>query len=263
MSEQVFAPRFRLISVIVLSTFVLIIAAATLIGVWTIQGKVSTAGVAVLRGLDQSAQVLRNGIAGMDIGLVKLEETTGKIETASSQIAQQVSDQGVALTLLPEVWEQEFTATAKSVQEIYSSIEALLATIYDTMRAFDNIPFIEAPAKGLAAVSKLQAEMDQLTALADGFRADIRDFRLATATGITKITTTTSNINMKVIDIRAELGSIDGDLNRFQVQSRKYQEQLPVLLIIFSVLVTLLTAWVGYQQVVMIRRAVQSYRLPR
>jgi hypothetical protein len=256
-----FSPRFRLITVIVISTLVLIISAVTLIGVWTIQGKVSSAAVAVLRGLDQSAQVLSSGIAGIDTGLVKVEETTGKIETTSSQIAQQVSDQGVALALLPELWEQELTTTVKSVQEIFSSIEALLNTIYDTMRAFDNLPFIEAPAKGLSAVSKLQGEMEQLAALADDFRADIRAFRLATATGITRVTTTANNLNMKVYDIRNELDLIDGELQRIQVQSKRFQEQLPVLLFFFSVLITFLTTWVGYEQIVIINRAIRSYRL--
>lgn len=255
------SPRFRLIFVITLSTFVLIVSAATLAVVWVVQGKISATAVAMLRGFDQSAQVLRNGVARIDTGLVKLEETTGKIEIASTQLAQSVSDRGVALTLLPETLEQEITTSVNSVQEIFSTIEDLLQAIYDTMRAIDNLPFIEAPAKGLDAVNKLQGEIEQLVALADGLRANIRAFRLSAATGVTRITTTASNLNSQVLDTRVELSLIGEDLERIQVQSRHYQKQLPVLLIFFAVLITFVTAWVGYTQIMMITRAVGSYRL--
>jgi chromosome segregation ATPase len=254
------SPRIRLISMISISSLVLLICLAAVVQIWLVKGKVAAASIKMLQAMDESASVVSNITTRVDTGLAKIADVSGKIESASSQLAQNVDDRGVVLTLLPEAREQELTAAVTSVQEDFAAIKELLKAVNEAIQAFNSLPFIELPVKGLAAIETLESRIEQLTVLVDGVKADIHAFRSGTAGRISKITASVSDLNMQLANIRSNLQLVDSELENIQVQSRELQELLPSLLTSIAVMVTLLAAWVGYSQIVIIERAVKTYR---
>ena len=254
------SPRIRLISMISISSLVLLICLAAVVQIWLVKGKVTDASIKMLQAMDESASMVSNIATRVDTGLAKIADISGKIESASSQLEQNVDDRGVVLTLLPETREQELTAAVISVQEDFAAIRELLKAVNETIQAFNRLPFVELPEKGLAAIETLESRIDQLTVLVDGVKADIQAFRSETAGRISKITTAASDLNMQLANIRSNLQLVDSELKSIQVQSRELQELLPTLLTSIAIMVTLLAVWVGYSQMVIIERAVKAYR---
>jgi DNA repair exonuclease SbcCD ATPase subunit len=254
------SPRIRLISMISISSLVLLICLVAVVQIWLVKGKVTDASIKMLQAMDESASMVSNIATRVDTGLAKIADISGKIESASSQLEQNVDDRGVVLTLLPETREQELTAAVISVQEDFAAIRELLKAVNETIQAFNRLPFVELPEKGLAAIETLESRIDQLTVLVDGVKADIQAFRSETAGRISKITTAASDLNMQLANIRSNLQLVDSELKSIQVQSRELQELLPTLLTSIAIMVTLLAVWVGYSQMVIIERALKAYR---
>jgi phosphomevalonate kinase len=254
------SPRIRLISMVSISSLVLLICLSAVVQLWLVKGKVAAASIIMLQAMDESASMVSNIATRVDTGLAKIADVSGKIESASSQLAQNVDDRGVVLTLLPEAREQELTAAVTSVQEDFAAIRELLKAVNEAIQAVNRLPFIELPVKGLAAIESLESRIEQLTVLVDGVKADIHAFRSGTAGKISKITASVSDLNIQLANIRSNLQLIDSELENIQVQSRKLQELLPSLMTSIAVMVTLLAAWVGYSQIVIIERAMKEFR---
>lgn len=238
-----------------ISVLVLLICIAITAGTWIVQGKVASAAVILLDAVDTSAQALRGGVDQVDNGLERIEESILSIEDTSQQLAQNVNDQGLVRLLLPEQKEQELATAAQSVQADFADIRDLLNAVNEVVQAVNNLPFVELPARGLAAIESLQDGMDRLAGRVDELRTDIQAFRSGTAARISRITTGAANLNNQVDGLRLNLAQVDSELNTIQVQSRQLQRTLPVLLILIAILLTLLAAWIAYSQVVMINRA--------
>jgi DNA repair exonuclease SbcCD ATPase subunit len=254
------SPRIRLISMISISSLVLLICLTAVVQIWLVKGKVTDASIKMLQAMDESASMVSNIATRVDTGLAKIADISGKIESASSQLEQNVDDRGVVLLLLPETREQELTAAVISVQEDFAAIRELLQAVNETIQAFNRLPFVELPEKGLAAIETLESRIDQLTVLVDRVKADIQAFRSETAGRISKITTAASDLNLQLANIRSNLQLVDSELKSIQVQSRELQELLPTLLTSIAIMVTLLAVWVGYSQMVIIERALKAYR---
>lgn len=254
------APRIRLISVISISSLVLLICIAAAIEIWIVQGKVAAASIRMLQTVDESARAIRNSATSVDTGLAKVGDVAGGIESASAQLAQNVNDRGVVLTLLPEAREQELTAAVASIQEDFAAIKELLKAVNETIEAFNRLPFIELPGKGLAAIETLESRIEQLTVRVNGIQAEIRSLRSGTAGGISKITAAVRDFNLQVVNIRSNLQLVDSELENIQVLSRDLQDLLPTLLTSIAVVMTLLAAWIGYSQIVMIEQAMKRYQ---
>ena len=243
-----------------LSVLVLLICIPATAGLWIVQGRVASTAVSLLGALDRSAQALRNGVNRVDAGLAKLGDTIETVEDASAQLAQNVNDSGLILTLLPPTKEQELTTAAQSVQEDFVAIQAFLDTATEMLQAFDNLPFINPPGMSLAAIEELQNKMDQIATLVDALKADIAEFRSGIAERISRITLATTQLNNQLDGLRSDLAHVDAELNTIQDQSRQLQDTLPRLLLLGTILLTLVATWIVYSEIVMINLAVNRLR---
>lgn len=252
--------RAQPIFVIVVSILVLSICAIVIAGTWFLEGKITSAIVAALEGVDITAQTMRNGIGRVDTGLIKFGDAVNSVEKASEELAQNINDRGLVLNLLSSDREQELTLAIESVQQDFLAIQDLLETTSEMLQMLDSIPFIDTPGKGLAAVETLQDGLNQVIDQVDVLNSEIGEFRSEAAAGISRITAATSRINRQVEVARSDMALVDSDLNALQVQSKKLQRLTPTVLLLNSIFVTLLGIWVIYSQVVMIDRSLKRYR---
>ena len=255
-----FIIRIQPFFVIGASALVLLICAAGIAGFWIIESAAASSSVQTLRAVDHVAQVMRDGIIRVDTGLRTLEESVSSIEAASVQLSQDLSDKGFLLTLLPSTKEQELTVAAQSVRDNFASIRDFLTITNELVQAINKLPFISIPDNALASIETIQEGMGRMEVLVGELEVSIDDYRSQTAANISKITDAGTNLNNLLTGMRADLARVDAELNIIQVQSRQFQKTLPIILISTAIAATLMVVWIGYSQVVMIKRAVALHR---
>jgi hypothetical protein len=252
--------RIRPYLVISFCVLVLLICATGITGFWIFERSASSAAVQILVAIDRSAQIMRNGVAGVDTGIVTLGESVSSVETASAQLSQNVNDKGLLFTLLPTTKEQELTTAAQSVRDNFAAIWDFLEATKEMVQAINGLPLVELPGNSLATIETIQERMGRMVVQVEELNAEISGFRSQTAARISRITELTTSLNRLLAGMRADLAQVDTELNTIQVQSRELQELLPIILLSSAIAVTLVAIWIGYTQIVMITRAVSHIR---
>jgi len=245
---------------IVISALVLLICVVGIVGVWIVQGMISSTAVQLLEAVDNTAQVLRGGITRVDTKMEALEEFTHALEDASAQISQNVNDKGLIQILLPETKEQELANVADSIRESIQNVLDYINTTKETIQAINSLPFVELPTDDLAVLESLQGRVEAMMTRVEELKTGISEFRSKASEGVSKITGAISELNSALAELRSGLARADAGLSQIQTKVRQLQELLPTLLILMAVLVTLLAIWVGYSQIVVIGRALVHLR---
>jgi hypothetical protein len=252
--------RIQPILVIAVSVLVLLICAAGIAGIWVVEEAASSATVQMLRAVDNVAQIMRDGITRVDTSLETFGESVSTVESASAQLSQNVSDKGLVLTLLPTTKEQELTAAAQSVRDDFAAIRDFLNATKEMVQAINRLPFINSPGDELASIETLQDRMNKMTAGVQVLKTGIAEFRSQAAANISQITQAITNLNNLLTEMRSDLAEADAELNTIQIQSRKLQQLLPIILLSSAIAMTLVAIWIGYSQFVMINRALRHLR---
>ncbi len=255
-----FLNRIQPFLVIAVSVLVLLICAAGIAGFWVVERASASAAVQMLQAVDNVAQGMRDGVGGVDNGLVSIGESVSSVEAASAQLSQNISDKGLLLTLLPPTKEQELTATAQSVRDDFAAIGDFLNATKEMVQAINNLPFVNMPDNALASIETIQERMVRMTSLAEELKASINESRFQAAANISKITQSAANLNNLLTGMRSDLAQVDTELDTIQVQSRQLKRLLPIILISSAILMTLVVIWIGYSQIVMINRAIAHIR---
>jgi hypothetical protein len=252
--------RIRPYLVISFCVLVLLICATGVTGFWFFERSASSAAVQILVAIDRSAQIMRNGLGGVDTGLATLGGSVSSVESASAQLSQNVNDRGLLLTLLPTTKEQELTTAAQSVRDNFVAIWDFLEATKEMVQAINGLPLVKLPGNSLATIETIQERMGRMVVQVEELNAEIRQFRSQAAASISRITELTTSLNSLLAGMRADLAQVDTELNTIQVQSRELQELLPIILLSSAIAVTLVAIWIGYSQIVMITRALSHIR---
>ena len=251
--------RIQSILAISFSVLVVLICFGGSAVIWVLGGTTSSVAAQLLGAVDKTAQIMRDGIARMDAGIVKLEESVSTVEDASVQLSQNVNDKGVVLVLLPTTKEQELTSAAQSVRDDFASIRDYLNATQEMVQAINRLPFIDLPE--LASVEPLQTQVTTMSTQVEELKNGIGEARSQTAANISKITETTANLNNQLASLRSDLATTDKELGSIQFHARQLQKLLSTILLLIEIAVTLMAIWIGYSQFVMINRALSRVRI--
>ena len=198
---------------------VVLICIGASVAICILEGTISSAAVQLLDAADKAAQIKRDGIAIMDTGIVKLEESVRTVEDASAQLSQNINDKGVVLVLLPTTLEQELTLAAQSVRDDFAAIRDSLYATQETVQAINRLPFIDLP--DLTLVEQLQTNVATMNTQVEELKTGIGEFRSQQATTILKITEATTNLNDQLAGLRSDLATTDQELGSFQNNARR------------------------------------------
>ena len=123
MSSQSTGQRVFSVVSMIISVLVLILASTALIGAWMARSTVVDISTGVLEGIEQLAQVGREGVDRLDTRLMNLQEGIDEVTSAVDQIAENVEDKGLILTLLPPEKEQKLADTAEQISDGIASVK--------------------------------------------------------------------------------------------------------------------------------------------
>lgn len=243
-----------------ISILVILLNLALITFVWIVQDDVSSSAVSIFAEVDNVAQVMRNGLARVEPEIRNLQRLIGQVETASEGIAQNVSEEGIILRLLPETVVDSLTASSQSLRDNFIAVYELLEATSDILLALDKIPFVEIPERGLSTVATLQVTMEEIAGQVESLKNNIIDVREETGARISQVTNAAVLLGAKADQFHADLLQVDEDLDSIQISVRKYQRLTPPVVLSSVIILSLLSGWVVYSQVMLISRSEKLFR---
>ncbi|MFN2237477.1 MAG: hypothetical protein ACK2U1_24865 [Anaerolineales bacterium] len=239
----------------IISILVIILCIALISVIWIIQDDISSGINAIFTEVDNLAQVMRNGIATVEPGLASLSDLIGQVETSTEEIAQNVSDEGLILRLLPLSVVDDLESSSQSLKDNFNAVYDLLEAASDMLLALDKLPIIDMPEKGLSIITSLQESMENLSDRVDSLKTSIVEIRTGMGERISRVSDFAALLGSEADQFHSNLIEIDTDLDTIQTKVRNYQRLSTPLIITTVILISLLSAWVIYTQIVMFSRS--------
>ncbi len=246
--------RVWLWTAVIVSAIVLILCVGGIVGSWVGRSVVIDVADGVLDGVHGLAAVGREGVGFVNSHAEDLSMTVGEVETAVDQISQNVTDQGLVLTLLPPEKEQKIENAADRVGEAAANIRSIVDSVAGLIDAVSKIPFVSLPAPDQVKLEALQSDIAAIQTGADQLSSDIQAFRDGTAGKIDTVTESIGDVNDRITGIQDKLDTIDQDLDGLQTRTVELKSQMRTWTFIAAFVVTLIMLWVIYAMVVLIRK---------
>ena len=246
--------------VILLSSLLILLSVAGIIGVWLVERPLSDTAVAVLSVVEESTVTVRAATDRVDQALVKLQGITTQVQDASQQLSQNVTDKGLVLVLLPEEQEQNLAETAGSVKDTFTNIRAAIGNAQDLYRSINRLPFVSLPGLDENQVEAIATSVDKTQELVENLRTDIADFRSGVSNKVDKLTGTADQLNKEISQIRDRLEQLDTRLAALGDLAIRLQQVIPGVLMALAIILSLIFAFLIFTQVEVIRLYVSRWR---
>ncbi len=255
------ARGFQILSV-ALCILVLIISVSAIIVTWVTIRASNEVALQTLAGIDQAAQGLRDTIGRVDNRVDNAQNQLGLFKQVGDQLAQNVSDRGLVLTLLPEQKEQQLQAAGENLASTFAGFHETALAVTTLVHAVDQLPFVSLPEPdpqrvqaAEQAVGAVQTDVGELT-------SDIRQAREGSAGAISRITTLADALDGRLAAVKSNLDQVEARLTAVQARVNQLKQTVPTVLFVLATLITLLLLWVSYSQLVILDRTWKALRAP-
>lgn len=245
---------------IILSVLVLLLAAAGIIVTWVVYNPVIDGATGVLTGIEQLAQASQEGVNRLETRVTAVREQIGEIETAIDQLAQNVADRGLVLTLLPPEKEQELEAAARQLDEAVTSVQNVVQAAIALREAVATVPLVDLPEPDPEQVTTIEAGVGAIQEGVNDLEADIRRFREDTSGEISQLSATAAAVNDRLGVTQQNLAQLDTRLAALEAGANQLKQRISTLVTIVAVVNTALFGWTIYAMVVVIRQAWSELR---
>jgi hypothetical protein len=246
-----------------LSVLALLLGTIGIVGVWILESALANTVVGVIEAVDGLTSSAREVIGKVDQGLEGMEGISTGISTASAQLAEQVTDKGLILVLLPEEQEQKLTEMATSLQETVDNLRSLLAAGVTMYQSINRIPFVDLPSPSEEQVENIQDTVAEIQSLSENVASQVTDFRAGITDQIGKVEAGADTVTSKLNEVESRLAELDGLLAGILEALPTLQNRLLTALMLGAILITLFLAWVIYSEVEIFRLYVLRWRATR
>jgi uncharacterized phage infection (PIP) family protein YhgE len=233
---------------------VLLLSAAGTVGIWIGRGAAIDVNDSLMEGVDQLAGAGRQGATRLGEGVDEIRVSVGEVESAVDEVAQDVSDKGLVMTLLPPEKEEKLVNTADNISEILNSITSVVETAFDLYKAVDDIPLVNLPKPEEAKVQALTDDVQEIQDGVDQLAADIQDYRDGAASGVSKISEAAGKVNDRLETTNQNLSDLDSNLADLQTRANDWQGRFRTMATIIALVVTLFLIWIIFAMVNLIMK---------
>lgn len=261
--DKLLASRPFAIAAIVLCSLVLLLTLCGVVGVWVTNSIASNFVIDVSVGVESSAQAVQRAVLRLDTGIENLRGEVQQVSQAVSQVSQNVADEGLVRTLLPESTEQRITNSASGVIDTLVGIRDSLSAARDLYRSVNRIPGINLPTPSDEVTQNVSARMDEVRADVQELRSEIAAVRARQAGAIERVNVITTRIDTRLNTMQDGLNQLNAGLTNVQTGAQQVRRTVPTLFTIGAFLVTLIQIWVILTQVIVIRMMWQTLKKPQ
>ncbi len=246
--------RVWAVTAIIFSVLVLLLSAAGTVGTWVGRGVLIDVNDSLMQGIDHLAGVGREGVARLGDGVDEIRTYIGEVESAVDEVAQNITDKGLVMTLLPPEKEEKVVNTAENIAETVDVIAAAVGTAFDLYKAVDDIPLVNLPKPDEAKVQALESDVQEIQDSLDQLAADIQEVRDGAASKVTKISSAAGQVNGRLETTNQNISALDGELADLQTRAAAFQASFRTMVTIASIVVILILIWVIYAMVILIMK---------
>src|SRR4030042_3148922 len=243
-----------------LSGLVRLLSVVGIVGVWITERALANTVVQVLDAVGNVTGSLREATDELDQKLERMQAASSFISTASVKLSQNVTDQGLILLLLPEEEEGNLVSLSSSVKEAVSPLRDMLSTGLVIYRSIDQLPFVNLRAPGQDQVDKIESSVGEIQSAVDNLQTEIIAFRSGISDRISKVETGADLVTSRLGQFRDRLSNLDTRLAIVQENLVQLQTTVVRVLLLVSILITLMLAWVIYSQVEVLRLYGQRWK---
>lgn len=241
-----------------ISSLVLLLAAAGIVGAWVGRSEGIRFADRALDGVYELAGVGRQGAIRLNEAIGDLFLVTSEVELAVTGLAQSVTDRGVVVTLLPPEKEQQLTESAQRLSDTITSILDVVRTAVSLAEAIDSLPFVNLPKPEEAKLQTMQQNVQEINMAVEQLAADVQSFRDGVATEIGRVATAVNQVNQQLTSTQQSISETEAALARLQTRTQELKQTVRRVLTITAIVLTLLLSWIIYALVVVIRQHWQT-----
>jgi predicted PurR-regulated permease PerM len=248
--------RFPKYLVIAVCAVVLVISVVIVFGTWSFVSKASTTVVELLTTVEKTALTVGNALDRVTLRLDQAHGIAQEFQSTTLQISQNVKDQGIILTLLPLVKDQQLKDAVQSIQDTFAGLKDTLGTFASWVDTIRKIPFLGMVGLDTSLIQNIGDKIAGLQATAEKITSSAAQIRAQAAGGVEKVSTAVGNFDAQLTDINSSLTQVRSQVEAVQTTAGQLKSVIPTLFTTFAFLITLFLAWVIYSQIVLLRRAV-------
>jgi hypothetical protein len=245
-----------------LCAIVLLISLAGIVGTWVAGRALTDASLALLDGIDRTAGTAHQAIVRVNTGLAEVNGEVSSLEAVTTQLSQNVNDQGLVLTLLPQGREDALSAKVQQFVEEFNNVREAVVGAIDLYRALDALPFVDLPKPDSERVQTVANLASEIASTVKDLNARITEVRSNAAGAIAKVTDALGNAKDRLAKIATELNTLDAQLLAVQARAAQLKQTIPVAITVAMIVFALFMAWVAYTQIVVMRGAWRKLRAP-
>ena len=198
----------------------------------------------------------------MNTGLAEVNGEVSSLEAVTTQLSQNVNDQGLVLTLLPQGREDALSAKVQQFVEEFNNVREAVVGAIDLYRALDALPFVDLPKPDSERVQTVANLASEIASTVKDLNARITEVRSNAAGAIAKVTDALGNAKDRLAKIATELNTLDAQLLAVQARAAQLKQMIPVAITVAMIVLTLFMAWVAFTQIVVMRGAWRKLRAP-
>lgn len=245
---------------ITLGVLVILISVGVVAGTWVLGNTLSSITTRVLLVVENTADGLSTLVEQIDVQVAELEEITFATSDATIQLGQNVTDQGLILTLLPEEREQNLNARADELQRNLNSTGETLKNGLELYQSIDSLPIVSLPKPEQESVTKLEQTITSIQERTQEVAQSLQEFRAGVSEEISNVTDLLDEVTARLGEARQNLAEINSNLEALQDMVARWRSMIPFLFTSLSIIVTLLFIWLIYTQVEIIRLYVYRWK---
>ncbi len=247
---------------IAMCVLVLIISVGAIILTWVSIRTTNEVAIQTLNGIDQAAQGMRDTIGRVDNRVDNAQNQLASFKGAGEQLAQNVNDKGLALTLLPEQKEQQLQAAGENLASTFAGFRETALAVTTLVRAVDHLPFVSLPEPDPQRVQAAEQAVGSVQSGVGELTSDIRQAREGSAGAISRMTILADTLNGRLAAIKSNLDQVDARLTSMQARANQFEQTVPTVLYALGAIITLILLWVIYSQLVLLNRTWKAFRSP-
>ena len=245
---------------IFLSGLMILICVVGIVSLWLTERALSNSIYQVLDAFVDVTESIRQVPQGVDLKLENMQAVSTSISTTAEEISQKVTDKGLVLLLLPEEKEQNLIELSTSVKETVSSMREMLSAGLAIYRTMNQMPFVNLPAPGQEQVDQVGESVEAIQSAVNQLESDITVFRSGATDRINKVGQGADLLTSRIVQSRERLADLDARLIVVQEELGELKQTLSRILILVSILITLLLAWVIYSQIELLRMYIPRWK---
>ena len=245
---------------IVLCAIVLLVSLVGIVGTWVAGRAATDAALQLLDGIDKTAEAAHGAIGRVNTSLTQALDEVSSLETATTQLSQNVNDKGLVQILLPLGREDALSAKVQKAVDDFNSVREVVVSTIDLYRAMSALPFVNLPKPQNEGMQNAANFASEVASTVKDLNARIVELRSNAAGAISKVTDAVGKVKDRLNKIQTELNAVDAQLLAVQARAVQFRQVLPTVITIAMILITLFMLWVAYTQIVVMRSAWRKLR---